>query len=355
VEQTAMQPSVIVTVGASAGGLPVLKQLVRTIPSEFDGAIFIVMHISPDARSYLPELLSPHTSLPVTRAEDGEPIVGGHIYVARPDLHLLVDRKKIGLRNGPKENRFRPSIDALFRSAAYTYQSKAIGVVLSGALDDGTSGLWAIKRMGGTAIVQHPEEAEFDSMPLSALTHVDIDHCVRVAELGPLLVELTKNRAESPPLATAAELQQIETEVRIASSANAFQAGIMDVGQLTPFTCPECHGALVQLREGKRRKFRCHTGHAYSGSALLAGVTKSVGELLWQVTRGLEECVMLLEDSGQHCAKEGPPGAAQQFFQKARETEERAKTLQTAALAHEHLSEEVLMRPQSGPLAKSRS
>jgi two-component system, chemotaxis family, protein-glutamate methylesterase/glutaminase len=339
-----LEPSVIVVVGASAGGLGVLKQFVRNIPSAFDGAILIVMHMSPDAPSYLHELLSREASLPVTLAVDDARISGGHIYVARPDLHLLVDRQKICLRNGPKENRFRPSIDALFRSAAYTYQIKAIGVVLSGALDDGTSGLWTIKRMGGTTIVQNPEEAEFDSMPLNALRNVEIDHCARAAEIGPLLEELTKKRAQLALLASAKELKQIETEVRIASSANAFQAGIIELGELTPFTCPECHGALVQLREAKMRKFRCHTGHAYSPSALLASVTATVGELLWQVTRGLEECVMLLESSGQHYTHSGEGDVAEQFFQKARETEQRAKTVQTAALAHEHLSEEVLIR-----------
>jgi two-component system chemotaxis response regulator CheB len=342
--QIAVKPSVVVVIGASAGGPKVLQELVRSIPDAFDGAIFIVMHMSPDARSYLHEILSTQASLPVTRAEDDEPIVGGHIYVARPDLHLLVDGKKIRLCNGPKENRFRPSIDALFRSAAYTYRSAAIGVVLSGSLDDGTSGLWAIKRMGGTTIVQHPHEAEFDSMPLNALKNVDIDHCIPVAEIGSLLVELTKNRAAAAPSASATELKQIETEVRIASSANAFQLGIMEVGELTPFTCPECHGALVQLREGKLRRFRCHTGHAYSTSALLAGVTASVGQLLWQVTRGLEECVMLLEKSGQQYADSGARDVAEHFLQKARETEQRAKSVQTAALAHEHLSEDLLIR-----------
>jgi two-component system, chemotaxis family, protein-glutamate methylesterase/glutaminase len=340
-----MEPSVIVVVGASAGGLQALQQFVCNIPNAFDGAILIVMHVSPDARSYLPDLLSRHSSLPVALAEDEEPLVGGHIYVARPDLHMLVDGKKVCLRNGPKENRFRPSIDALFRSAAYTYQAQTIGVVLSGALDDGTSGLWAIKRMGGTTIVQHPEEAEFDSMPLNALSHVEIDHCVRVAEIGPLLLDLTKTRAERARLANEAELKQIEIEVRIASSANAFQEGIMEVGELTPFTCPECHGALVQLLEGKLRKFRCHTGHAYSASALLAGVTAAVGEMLWQVTRGLEECVMLLESSGKNYTDTGREDVAEQFYGKARETEQRAKTLQTTALAHEHLSEELLTRP----------
>lgn len=337
-----MEPSVIVVVGASAGGLAVLRQLVGSIPDAFDGAIFIVMHMSADAPSFLPDLLSQHASLPVTRAKDDEPIVGGHVYVARPDLHLLVDGKKVRLRNGPKENRFRPSIDALFRSAAYTYQSKAIGVVLTGYLDDGTSGLWAIKRLGGTSIVQHPDEAEFDSMPLNALNHVEIDHCVRVDEIAALLVDLSKTRAEPAASADATELKQIEVEVRIASSANAFQEGILQFGEFTPFTCPECQGALVQLREGKLQRFRCHTGHAYSSSALLSGVTTAVGELLWQVTRGLEECVLLLESSGQRYKDSHQPDVAEQFFQKARETEQRAKSVQIAALAHEHLSEETL-------------
>jgi two-component system chemotaxis response regulator CheB len=250
----------------------------------------------------------------------------------------LIEKGRMAVKKGPKENRFRPSIDALFRSAAYVYGPGAIGVVLSGALDDGTSGLWSIKRFGGTAIVQQPNQARFEMMPRSALDFVDVDYSLPSTEIGALLARLA-NEQPQPAAAVEADLKRrTEKEVQIAADGNAFQKGVMEFGQLTPFTCPECHGALVKLSEGKMSRFRCHTGHAYTDNALLEGVMESVGEMLWQVMRSYEEAVMLLKHMGHHLQEAGDKGRAETFLSRARDLEKRSRTFHDVTLQHESLS-----------------
>ena len=252
------------------------------------------------------------------------------------------------MKKGPKENRFRPSIDALFRSAAHACGPQAIGVVLSGALDDGTSGLWSIKRLGGITVVQRPNEARFESMPRSALEHVEVDHILPSTEIGALLGRLA---AEPPPPGVAMEADErtrMEKEVRIAAEDGAYQKGVMEMGKFTPFTCPECHGALVRIAEGKMSRFRGHTGHAYTDSALLEAVMESTGQMLWQVIRSYEEALMLLQHMGRHLEEAGDTGRAAVFFKKASEIEKRSRTFHDATLEHESLSGDNLGQESEG-------
>jgi two-component system chemotaxis response regulator CheB len=331
----------VVVIGASAGGLAPLQQVLAGLGSGFRGAVFITMHLAADAISYLPHILGRGT-LPVSHPKDGEAIRGGCIYVAPPDRHLLVDGERIAVKNGPKENRFRPSIDALFRSAAYNHRSNVIGVILSGSLDDGVSGLWTVKQLGGIAIVQDEKEAAYPSMPMNALDQVRVDYKLPAAEIGPLLMKLVAERSRVPPEPDAAPDRKLKLEVEIAATANAFQRGIMELGSLTPFTCPECHGALVMLTDGSMKRYRCHTGHGYTASALLAGVSEAVGEGLWQVTRAMEEAVMLLEQMARDSEARGDKEKAARFSAKAKETEERARDLQKITLSHDNFSAEVI-------------
>ncbi|UOQ77615.1 chemotaxis protein CheB [Hymenobacter sp. 5516J-16] len=189
----------IVVIGASTGGIQALLELVRTLPHDFPASIFVVQHVAPYAPSLLPELLSRESALPAKHPRDGEQMRPGVIYVAPPDQHLLIEQDKVLVKSGPKENRFRPSIDALFRSAAYGYGPRVIGVVLTGYLDDGTSGLWSIQRLGGVTVVQAPEDAAAPFMPLNALEFVTADHVVPLAELSALLVRLTAEPASATP------------------------------------------------------------------------------------------------------------------------------------------------------------
>ncbi|OGX81448.1 chemotaxis protein CheB [Hymenobacter lapidarius] len=328
----------IIVIGASTGGVTALMELVKALPADFPAPIFVVMHVPADSPGTLPQLLNTVSALKARHPQDGEVVEPGVIYVARPDHHLLLEGDRVLVARGPKENRFRPSIDALFRSAAYTYGPRAIGVVLTGYLDDGTSGLWSVQRMGGVAVVQEPQDAEQPSMPTNALEFVAADHVVPLAQMGTLLVGLIQERAPAKPRLPAAELDLLKIELTIAKQGGGFELGIIDKGKLTPFTCPDCHGALTQLIEGKLIRYRCHTGHAYTVSALLSEVTESVESMLYQSMRGLEETKMLLQNLGRHFADDLQEAVAALFFRKADETGHQARIVHESILKHEALS-----------------
>ncbi|WP_022826304.1 chemotaxis protein CheB [Hymenobacter norwichensis] len=328
----------IIVIGASAGGVTALLALVETLPADFPAPIFIVQHIGADSKSVLPEVLGRVTPLTVKHAVDGEAFAAGTIYVAPPDHHMLLEDEKVLVKRGPKENRFRPSIDALFRSAGYGYGPRVIGVVLTGYLDDGTSGLWSVQRLGGLAVVQDPRDAQSPAMPANALEFVTADHIVPLAQLGSLLVQLTAEPAPKKPRVTKAELDLLGLELAIAKAGNAFSLGVIDHGQLTSFTCPECHGALTQLIEGQLLRYRCHTGHAYTVSALLGEVTQSVEGFLYQAMRGMEETHMLLRTLEKHFVQAKQPAVADLFRRKAEESGAQARQMHEAILTHDSLS-----------------
>src|ERR1051325_2332378 len=267
----------IVVIGASAGGMGALEKLVAGLPADLPAAVFVAWHLSPGVRTLLPSVLSRAGPLPAGQPSDGDPIKPGRIYVGPNDHHLLLERGYVRVTKGPKENRFRPAVDPLFRSAAYIYSPRVIGVVLSGALDDGTAGLWAIKLRGGTAIVQDPEDAMHRSMPLSALDNVEVDYKLPVADIGPLLGRLTRAEAAAEPLIAAAERDKMESEVKIARESDPrLEDVFLKHGQLSPFPCPECHGVLSMIRDGNIVRFRCHTGHGLSSGTLLESASEQV-------------------------------------------------------------------------------
>jgi two-component system, chemotaxis family, protein-glutamate methylesterase/glutaminase len=331
----------IVVVGSSAGGLPALIKLVASLPQDFEGAVLVVQHIPPYSTSQLHHILSREGPLQAVLAEDGETIQPGTIYIATPDHHLLIENDKAVVKRGPKENRFRPSIDALFRSAAYTYGPRVIGVVLSGVLDDGTSGLWSIKRLGGVTMIQEPADAMFPQMPLNALNQVPIDYSVPASQMAALLTRLTAEQAQPASKLSKKEQKLMETEIVIAGQDNAFQMGIIGMGELTPFTCPECHGALTQLKEGKIIRFRCHTGHAYTISALLSEVSTNVEAILWEAMQNLEETTMLLNRLGQHFQQEKQDQIAQVFLKKADFIKRQSQVVHDSVLKQEMLSGDI--------------
>ncbi|EYB69455.1 CheY-like receiver domain/methylesterase domain-containing chemotaxis response regulator [Deinococcus phoenicis] len=321
-----------------------LSALVARLPADFPAALFVVLHIAPHSPSALPRILSRASALPAVHPEDGEVFRPGHIYIAPPDHHLLIDGDRVAVKKGPRENRFRPSVDALFRSAAYTHGAGVIGVVLSGLLDDGTSGLWTIKRLGGTALVQDPAEALFDPMPRSALQHVQIDAVLPASEIAGRLVRLVQApRPEAPaPGLTGEERERLRAEVPIAAKDSAYRLGIMALGKLSPFTCPECQGVLVQVEEGTLTRFRCHTGHAYTADALLADLTEATEAQAYQVIRGLEETALLLRQLSGRFEETGEPQTARAFLEQACRAERRTETLRSVIFQNEPLSEEKL-------------
>jgi len=341
-------PQDIVVIGASAGGIEALRVLVGALPADLPASIFAVLHTSPQAPGMLAEILDHAGRLSARSAKDRERIRPGTIYVAPPDRHLLIEPNLVRVTRGPKENRFRPAVDPLFRSAAYLYGTRVIGVVLSGALDDGTAGLWAIKLRGGTAVVQDPEDAGHRAMPLNALDNVEVDYKLPVADIGPLLGRLTREQAAPEPLLAAGERDKMEAEVKIAREADPrLEDVFLKHGELSPFTCPECHGVLSMIRDGSIMRFRCHTGHAVSSGTLLEAASEEVERRLFDAVRALDETIMLLNQLGEEYAKKGNIAAAEQCFNRARDAYERSRPIREAAIENEELSSDAVRQQAS--------
>jgi two-component system chemotaxis response regulator CheB len=235
----------------------------------------------------LPNILNSSGPLRARHAINGEAIEHGRIYVAPPDYHLLVERERVRVVRGPRENRARPAADPLFRSAAYAYGTRVVGVVLSGALDDGTAGLAAIKRRGGLAVAQNPSEATFPGMPRSAVENVSLDHCLPVASIASLLPLLASAPAKGDADFPAPEILKVET--RIARLEESDMEDVEKIGTLSSFTCPECNGALWELLDSDLLRFRCHVGHAFTAESLMADQAAELENVLWTTLRSLEE------------------------------------------------------------------
>lgn len=325
----------IIVIGASAGGIDPLRKLISKLPKDFGASIFVVVHTAPDGPGLLGEILGFASDLPTANATDREKIERGRVYVAPPDHHLLIEDSIVRLARGPKENRFRPAIDPLFRSAAKEYGSRVIGIVMSGGLDDGTSGLWSIKEAGGTAIVQDPADAFASSMPESALKHVSVDHCLPASDIAPLLISLVNKEVEEKGVKEMSEITDIE--IRIAKEDNSMEIGIEKIGEPSSFTCPECHGSLLQLVEGGRVRFRCHTGHAFSIDSLLSSLSEWIEESLWSSIRSIEESVRLMRHIAEHSRENG--GISDIFLKKAEEAQDQADSVRDVVFKHQALNE----------------
>jgi two-component system chemotaxis response regulator CheB len=320
----------IVVVGASAGGVEALLGFFRALPAGLDAAILVVLHIPTDTPSQLDQVLATATSLAVVIAKDGEPIEHGRVYVASADRHLMVTAQGIRLSRGPKESRARPSIDVLFRSAATAFGSRVIGVILSGALDDGTAGLWAIKDHQGATLVQVPSQAEHAAMPESAIAQVQVDFIGTAEALAAQVVELVGTAAPVAP--DAASSARFAMENDIAMEGNALKAGVMSLGEVSRYTCPYCHGVLVQIKEGPIIRFRCHTGHAFSLKALLAEINDAIDKGLWDTLRAVEERVMLLRQMQALALASGASDEAAQCGWQADESDKRLQPLRDMVL-----------------------
>jgi len=283
----------LITIGASAGGIGTLSRLLAKLPGDLPAAIMIVQHLSPSFDSQLDEILGCQSSLPVRFAADGDPIERGRIYLAPRDNHLLVAKDRVRVVRGPRENLHRPAVDPLFRSAAWAYGPRVIGMVLSGTMDDGASGLWAIRSCGGVAVVQDPKDAQYKEMPTSALMMLNVDHCLSLDAMPALLERLTREPISSPsphtPLTTPAAAG-IGLEVAVATrEQHSDVEDLHKIGTPVGFTCPTCHGALWELKEGELVVYRCHVGHAFGPDSLVAAQDEGVEQALESALRALEE------------------------------------------------------------------
>jgi two-component system chemotaxis response regulator CheB len=317
----------IVVVGASSGGIEALTRLTAALPAQFPAPVCVVLHTSPESPGVLDGILDRAGSLSAHAVRGGERPRPGQIYVAPPDQHLVIEPNRLRLTKGPRENRFRPAIDPLFRSAAQVYGPAAVGVVLTGNLDDGTAGLWAIKQLGGVAIVQDPADAAYPAMPQSAIHHVKVDHIVPLKALAPLLARVVS----IPPNEGAAVVsERMNIEMKIANEENPTDAGVEQLGPPSPYACPECHGVLLQFEEEGRVRFRCHTGHAYSADSLLAAINDGIEDALWNTVRAIDEGARYIRHLGDHL----PPqdrGRAERFALEAAQARRHSEVVRQVA------------------------
>jgi len=286
----------IILFGGSAGAIEALQQILRTLPRRFAASLFVVIHTSADGPGMLPRVLSRAGFLKAVHPADGDRIIPGYVYVAPPDRHLILrSNDTLHVFRGPRENGTRPAVDPLFRSAAAAYGPRAIAVVLSGFLDDGAAGLFAIRKRGGLAIVQDPNDALAGDMPQRALSYAGADHVLRASEIGAKLAGLagegskvvTMKRQTRMRAARAGKGNGDETQ----KTPNAFTAYPEESGEGSPsaFACPECHGVLWEIKEGGGVRYRCRTGHAYAEATLNQELSRAAEAALWAAMRALEE------------------------------------------------------------------
>jgi two-component system, chemotaxis family, protein-glutamate methylesterase/glutaminase len=279
-----MPPSTyIVAIGGSAGAFRAVEIILQSLPVDVPAAICIALHLQPSGDSWLPQRLARYTSLPILAPND-EPLKSGHVYTAIPDRHLMLKDDRVISTHGPRENLWRPAIDVLFRSAAVSHSTRVIGVLLSGELDDGTSGLQAISACGGMTIVQEPADAEYAAMPEVALANLKIDHQLPAADIGAQIAAL----ATQPPRAPMPIPEELRREVAMAEGESDFLTPDFVPDAPTGLSCPECAGPLWQ-RHGTESGFRCLVGHAYQLNTLLAAHDQDLDRTLWAAIRSFEQ------------------------------------------------------------------
>lgn len=315
----------LVVIGASAGGVGALLELASTLPAGFPAPVCVVQHVGANP-SILPELLSARGPHPAVHARDRQLLTPGVIHVAPPDQHLLVEGRFLRLVRGPRENHTRPAIDPLFRSAALAWGPFAIGVVLSGTMDDGSAGLVAIKRRGGVAIVQDPAGAEEPSMPQSALDRLDVDFCVPVEELGELLARLA---GRAPPAEVAAS-DALQREVAINRGEDLLE-NLDAIAEPAGLACPDCGGGLWEVKDSPQLRYRCHTGHAFSARTLERAQAEAGEVALRGSVRALQERAMLLRRMVSVAQATGDTAQAEAARREADQLQEQVRELRKLA------------------------
>lgn len=319
----------IIVIGASAGGVEALSRLVADLPGDLPATVFVTVHFPRDSHSVLPRILTRRGRLAASHPDDREPIRRGHIYVAPPDHHLLVREGVIRLVRGPTENGNRPAIDPMFRSAAITYGARVIGVVLTGTLDDGTAGLFAITRRGGVGVAQDPADALFPSMPASAIEHGVAPYVAPLAALGALLERLVHEEIDPIPEPTMRDDAGKET------AYSAFDMRVIEdpeghPGEPSPYSCPDCGGVLWAIEDERMLRFRCRVGHGWTNDGLLMQQTETLDTALWTALRALEENASLNQQMAVRAGRRGNGALAARFRANAQLAERRAGVLRDA-------------------------
>jgi two-component system, chemotaxis family, protein-glutamate methylesterase/glutaminase len=319
----------IVVMGSSAGGIEALTQVLAGLPADVPAALFIVQHTAPDAPGLLDRVLSRGCALPVQNATNRLEIEHGHVYVAPPDHHLMVDRSFMYTTQGPHENRSRPAVDPLFRSAAVTHGPRVIGVILSGTLDDGASGLAAVKRCGGIAVVQDPQDAAYPDMPQNASDAVDVDHSVPLRDMAGLLSRLIA----MPPGLSSSPPADLLTEVEIARTGFSEQQTIEPISDPASLACPECGGPIWKIRDPRVDRYRCRVGHAYTARAMTEEMSVATERSLWAAIQMMDQQARMLDRFAKDEQEKGRERRGASLSARARDSAEHARRLRDLLFA----------------------
>ena len=323
----------IIVMGASAGGLPPIERVLSALPADFPASIFVTIHTAAEGPRLLCDVISRMSSLPVSYASDGDAFKKSRVYLAPPGRHLLLQASCMRVTAGPRENRHRPAIDPLFRSAARALGARVVAVLFSGLLDDGTAGLKAVARYHGVTIVQDPDEARFASMPRNAVEKDSPRYVLPVQKIAPRLVQLVSNGRGRNPGQEQLDAE-INNEVKI---AEIDMAAIEHEKPGTPsaYSCPECNGTLWEVREGELLRFRCRVGHAYGAESLLTSKNEELESALWTALRTLEEKAALHHRLSEHAAQRDNTRVAKMFRQTAEDMQQQAHTIRHLLLERE--------------------
>jgi len=305
----------LIIIGASAGGLTAVANLLSQLKPGIPAVIGVVLHLPEKAESELfLARLKRSSVLPCHLAAHHLPVRNGHVYLAPAGYHMLLKEKETLLGNGPAEGRWRPSIDASFRSAAAAGNSHCIGIILTGMLDDGAIGMDAIRRCGGYTIVQDPDEADYPNMPLAVLNKMKVDRCLPLAGIPSAITEFI---ASNPAPKPVPEDIRIENEMleQVATEADRLR----QLGEPSLFSCPDCGGGLWEIKSGTVTRYRCHIGHSYTEQDLLQGQQNDIESTLWVALRVMEEKRNLLQKIARTEKEQGLNALSEDHYRRAGE------------------------------------
>ena len=326
------KPKFVVVIGTSAGGFFPLSELISQLSDEMDAAFFVVMHLSHHGiGGYLVNQMQKYTPLFCTEVESTQSIKKGTIYFSQPNKHLLIANYEVKLGYGPEENHWRPAIDVLFRSAAASFDGYTIGVILTGMLDDGTVGMSAIKRCGGSCIVQDPNEAEYPDMPLSVLKEIEVDYCVPVTQIGAMITTIINTKKVVHTIIPADIIKEVELSEKGVGSIDEMK----ELGENSVFSCPDCGGVLFEIKNDVVTRYKCHTGHSYSVNDLLAEQYKNIESSLWVALRTLEERRKLLSQLAEKNIARGFHRSASDYKEKIYELQNHVDNIKQVLFAAE--------------------
>jgi two-component system chemotaxis response regulator CheB len=315
----------IVVIGASAGGIEALKDIVAVLPSDLAAPVCVVLHVPAWAESRLPAILARAGNLPATHGVDGEELTAGHIYVAPPGFHLTVEDGRVHLDAGPKENGHRPAIDPLFRSAARSFDGSAVCALLSGASEDGTKGMAALKAAGGVTIVQDPGDALYPTMPITAIDNVDVDLVLPTSQIGHAIAKSVARAAAEATVRGQASHEHASGNGHKEPAHD--EPGEPPPGTISEFTCPECGGSLWESTDPFKPQYRCRVGHAFSLEALSEAQSLALEAALWSALRSLEESIAISERVAERSRRRGNTSVAERYERRAGFLREHARAI----------------------------